>query len=448
MLQKFDVETFVPEEDRSYLLEPSFYWDLAKRRFFYFVIPFVLILSGGIGVALLWPATYLSEGKILVETQQIPTDLVRPTVTSLADERIQVIQQRILTRDNLVAIMAKFNLFPGRRNFLSDTEQTELMRKAIQIEPLTIAPNRARPNVTTIAFTVGFFYENPTGAAQVANELMTRILNEDLRDRTTRASDTTKFLMREVQRLRDENAAIDTRIADYKKTHPAAVAANQNQALSPLLQLKAEYLQKSQIYSAKHPALITLKRQIDAMEKGLGSELNASPTQSQDATSSPGPNLDALEAQQESLQKDLEATMDKLAVARLGEKLEQDQQSEKFEIIEQPSEPQKPYKPNRPKLAGISAALALMAGVGFVFLAEMADKSIRRVSDLYSIADRGLVLSIPFIATNAEIRRHRRNLVLVLIGFACLFIGIAVAAFFILPAPDLWLPKIRVMLSR
>jgi hypothetical protein len=36
-----------------------------------------------------------------VTTQQIPTELVRPTVTTLANERIQVIQQRVLTRDNL-----------------------------------------------------------------------------------------------------------------------------------------------------------------------------------------------------------------------------------------------------------------------------------------------------------------------------------------------------------
>ena len=64
---------------------------------------------------MLWPPTYLSEGKILVQSQQIPTELVRPTVTSAAQERIQVIQQRTMTRDNLIAIADKFQLFPDKR---------------------------------------------------------------------------------------------------------------------------------------------------------------------------------------------------------------------------------------------------------------------------------------------------------------------------------------------
>ena len=90
MLQKLDFEEDFRdvEEDRSHLLRPSFYWALFKRRWAYFAIPFVLIASAGVGVAYLWPATYLSEGKILVQSQQIPSELVRPTVTSAAQERI------------------------------------------------------------------------------------------------------------------------------------------------------------------------------------------------------------------------------------------------------------------------------------------------------------------------------------------------------------------------
>src|SRR4051812_20561514 len=124
MLQKLNTETFVAESDSSYLLSPGYYWEVIKRRFLFFLVPFVLLAGAGIAINLLWPATYLSEGKILIQTQQIPRDLVRPTVTSLADERIQVIQQRVLTRDNLVAVVQKFGLFPGRRNYLSVTDQT------------------------------------------------------------------------------------------------------------------------------------------------------------------------------------------------------------------------------------------------------------------------------------------------------------------------------------
>src|ERR1035441_9138418 len=125
MLQKLnfeaqeDLSSYQDETDRSYLLRPAFYWELVKRRWLLFIIPFVPILIGGLAAAALWPATYRSEAKILEQAQQIPTELVRPTVTNAAQERIQVIEQRTMTRDNLLAIVDKFKLFPERRALMS-----------------------------------------------------------------------------------------------------------------------------------------------------------------------------------------------------------------------------------------------------------------------------------------------------------------------------------------
>src|SRR5262245_51134770 len=89
---------------------PAYFVEVAKRRALFFIIPFVLVLGLGALVALTWPAKYLAEGKILISSQEIPKDLVRPTVTSLAGERIQIIEQRILTRDNMLAIAKKFQI--------------------------------------------------------------------------------------------------------------------------------------------------------------------------------------------------------------------------------------------------------------------------------------------------------------------------------------------------
>src|SRR6266403_6250709 len=213
MLQKLNTEPEFPEIDTAYLLQPAYYLGVLRRRWPYFLVPFIAVLLIGIAITFLWPATYLSEGRILVQSQQIPTELVRPTVTSAAQERIQVITQRTMTRDNLLAIADKFKLFPDRRALMSPTQLVELMKRSIKIEPVTqsLAFTRSTLNPTVI-FTVGFEYSDPQNAARVANELVTRILNEDLRDRTSRATDTTKFLAREVQRLQAENAAIDARI--------------------------------------------------------------------------------------------------------------------------------------------------------------------------------------------------------------------------------------------
>ena len=117
MLQKVDFEDDVQEQDRSYLLRPAFYWELVQRRWLYFLVPFVVIASGGILASNLLPAVYLSEGKILVEAQQIPTDLVRPTVTSAAQERIDALHARKCARRQEI-----MHLAPVIRRAISETQ--------------------------------------------------------------------------------------------------------------------------------------------------------------------------------------------------------------------------------------------------------------------------------------------------------------------------------------
>ena len=429
------------EGDLGYLLRPAYYWALIKRRGFYFGIPFVLVLSVGLGLALFWPATYASEGKILVQSQQIPTELVRPTVTSAAQERIQVIQQRTMTRENLLAIIDKFKLFPEKKDLMSVTQLVELMKKDTKIEPLAeplaFSQYRSRNDSPTIVFTVGFEYPDPQTAARVANELVTRILNEDLRDRTSRASDTTNFLTREVQKLQAENAAIDAKIAQAKLSQGKPSSSNDaDRPISQLAQLKAELVQKSALYSDRHPVMQGLKRQIEAIEKAALPSAQG------------GPNapvgLDILETQQETIQKNLEVASSKLAAARLGETLEKDQQSEKLEVIEQPTAPQEPIRPNRTKIAGLALFLALAAGGGLAFLAEIVDKNIRRSSDIFNIVDSRLVMAIPYITTKAEVRRRRVRIVFgVFVGLALLG-GVSVTAYYYMQPLDLIIAKARV----
>jgi uncharacterized protein involved in exopolysaccharide biosynthesis len=451
MLQKVDFEDEVQDLDRSYMLRPAFYLELVQRRWLYFIIPFVIIALGGIMVARLLPAVYISEGKILVETQQIPTDLVRPTVTSAAQERIQVIEQRTMTRDNLVAVADKFNLFPEKRRFMSTTDVVELMKKSIRIATVDSGLDfKQGTRNPTIVFSVGFESPDPQAAAQVANELMTRILNEDLRDRTSRASDTTKFLAREVQKLQADSDALDAKISQLKLAQAKAaqekIVAKPDQPTTLLGQLRAELAQKSALYTEKHPILQSLKRQIGAMEREISASAKNAPPVAQDDTTLAA-SLEALEAQQETVEKNLDAAQTKLATARIGESLEKNQQSEKLEIIEQPTTPTIPLKPNRSKIAGLAIMLAAAAGAGLAFMAELADKAIRRSSDVYAVVDSRLVISIPYITTLEELRWRKRRLFYLIAALAVIVVVAIIAALLLLPL-DLMISKALVGLFR
>ena len=56
-------------------------------------------------VAIALPPIFRSSATILVQEQEIPPDLVRSTVTSFADERIQVISQQVMTRAVLLQLV-------------------------------------------------------------------------------------------------------------------------------------------------------------------------------------------------------------------------------------------------------------------------------------------------------------------------------------------------------
>ena len=439
MLQKVNFDDQIFEPDRSHLLRIGYYIDLVRRRWPCFVIPFMAIALAGATIVYLWPPTYLSQGKILVQSQQIASELVRPTVTNAAQERVQVIEQRTTTRDNLLAIMDKFQLFPEERKWMSATQVVDLMKKstkiALVLQPLSFAKLYSPNPNPTIVFTVGFEHSDPQIATQVANELVSGILSEDLRDRTSRASDTTKFLAREVQKLQAESAAIDAKIEQAKVVQARPPANSPDQPAVQLAQLKAELAQKSALYSDRHPAMQALKRQVAAMEQAAALHV------SQAGAEGVPMGLDVLEAQQAAVEKSLEAASAKLAAARQGEALEREQQSEKLEVIEQPTLPQEPIRPDRRKIAVLSFLLALIAGGSLAFLIEVTDVSIRRSSEVLGLIDSVLVVSIPYITTNAELRRRKVRSWLIVFGLIAVTVLAIVVAYPFLPPLDLIIAK-------
>ena len=128
-----------------------------------------------------------------------------------------------------------------------------------------------------------------------------------------------------------------------------------------------------------------------------------------------------------------------MSTARLGENLERDQFSERLEILEQAVLPQKPVSPNRPKILGLVLALALMAGAGCAFAAEMLNNSIRTGRDLFSLIDPQAVVSIPYIVTKAEMGRRKARIRWMVgsMAIACLLVAASVHIL-LWPLDELW----------
>ena len=449
MLERQSFQEYRQDSSSGQFLTPSYFYEVAKRRAFYFAIPFLLILAIGSFLTVAWPAKYLAHGTLLVESQEIPKDLVRPTVAALANDRIRVIEQRIMTRDNLLTLARKFQLSPGWRERLSGTEIVDFVRKRAVIKPSELKLQGQRKDA--IAFTVGFEYEQPVVAAKVANELLTMILREDVRSRTEFASETTRFLAKEVQRLEAHLAANDAQIAARKQARMDTLTdTSVLDDGKELAVLRAQLLLLSATHSNSHPDIVALKRKIKMLEKSANTSTattNANePQTATDTTATASTNakslgLDALQTQRLSLKDELNRARQKLSAARLGESLERGQISERLEAIEQPTVPQKPVSPNRPKIFAFVVALALMAGGGLAFSAEMLDQSIYRSADLSSLTDSHLVVSIPYIFTQAEVRRKKIKIITSVAILAIVILAGLIAIFFLLPPPDILFQK-------
>ena len=472
MLQRPLSEPLSPysEDDRDGGVDLARYYLVLKKRLFYLIVPFVLVLVAGVLVTAIQRPVFVSEAKILISSEAIPVDLVRPTVSSAASERIQVIQQRIMTRDNLLAIVNKYGLFPSQSKWMSASQLLDLMRERTHIQLIEVSSTR---QVATIAFTVGFEYETPDIAAKVANEVVTLILNEDARTRTNRAVETTKFLSREVARLEGELGSVEGKIADLRRRQAENSIASgvaglgvsngtRDPLLAELATLKADLLQKSSVYSSEHPEVKKLKLKIAALEKTVsqatrttdgskGAKAGGSDKTAPDATDATEKlALDALDQRRKELNEGLDDANRKLTAARLGESLERDQQSERLEVIEQPTAPQKPVRPNKSKLLALSLIAAAMAGVGAVFAREMFDRSIRGSYQLLGVVDAHLLVAIPYISTRSEALRRKRTQTLGLaVSALILVLGLSLGLYLGLLPTELtaldasWLDRLR-----
>src|SRR5262249_19655500 len=271
------------------------------------------------------------------------------------------------------------------------------------------------------------------------NELITLFLSEDARNRTNRTTETTKFLAQEVDKLQTELNSIDEKLIESRRRAPVTEGA-----LPQLTLLKAELAQKSAVYSATHPEVKRLKAQIEALEKAPIAVSQAPATLGGDATNQLGgyptnQPLGMLMLQRMSVQQNLETTSQKLAAARRGENLERDQFSERLEVLEQAVTPQRPIKPKRPQLIVLAFAAAMMAGFAGIWTVESIDKTIRSSRDLSTVSDSRLTVTIPYLATQAELQKTKSRIVFVIgITVAALLIAVIAVHFLLRPLDELW----------
>jgi len=199
------------------------YMAIIKRRKWQFLAPFAVIVLAAVVVALALPPVYRSESTILIEEQEIPADYVMSTVTGYAEQRLQVINQRVMSSSQLLDIIKRYNLYADYAGKWTTEEIVEKMREDIGLEFINaevVDKRTGRPSSVTIAFTLSYEGKEPPQTVQnVANVLASLFLEENRKVRRKQVTETSLFFEQELEKLKKDVAEKTRALASFKEEH-------------------------------------------------------------------------------------------------------------------------------------------------------------------------------------------------------------------------------------
>ncbi len=472
----------------EYELTLSDYISIVRRRAPWLIGTFVLAVLIAVKVAYSIPAEYRSTGTILVESPLVSENSAGAIKNDL-DERIVIIWQRVMTRDNLLQIARQYGVFGNSDGSMTTTKLIDEMRSHIFVEPAS--SNASREGQPTIAFTISFEDQHPQVALQVAKELVTRFLQLNQRESMRARAESDLFgVERAIRFTNEELRALDAELSAANSRHVPLAAANQaglattpeGTALQALDNLKAEYAKLSAVYTESHPDVRALKRKIVALEQTVRADQGTSRSPMVNYSSAAYAirvKVDAANAKLDSLMQQRRVLQDRIAQldhsmgvipnvaegsdapardrsvgkAKYGESrdkkvdgqnaqsLETETKSERFSLLESPVLPEKPYKPQRLKIVALGVFFAMLFSGSVVMALETVDKRIRGIEALsHALGYRPLV-AIPYLFVQEEEVRRKRIVKQALLAAFVTLIAVAIAIHFMYIRLDVLLIK-------
>lgn len=283
------------------------YIEIFKRRMWYFIIPFFIIIPGTILYAKFAPRIYKAETLVLVSPQKVPEAFIQSTITSRIEERLQSIAQEVMSRTRLEQVINEFKLYREESKDLSKEQLVELMQKNIKVDIPSKKDEKA-------FFTIAYTGKNPEIVAAVTNRLTSLFIEENLRLREQQATGTTEFLTAELASSQKRLEDLEMQVSHYKKRYMGELPEQLDTNLKILEQLQNQYQRIGENLNAAQDRKLFIQKQISNLESPatateplvIGRKGKASSGQllSSDVASSPGAEkTESYESQKDALTK-------------------------------------------------------------------------------------------------------------------------------------------------
>ena len=188
---------------------PAILW----QRRWWIVGPLVLGIFASVAAALLIPPRYQASAVMLVQSAQLPDEIIGELNDTLIERRIAAIRQRVTSRPDLVELINRHGLYADRRADDPLSEIIEDMREDITLTPSTVELPSSGSDQRTIAFELAFEYGAAAPAQAVVQDLMDRILALDASGNLEQATTTAEFLEDQASKLTQQIGEVEGQIA-------------------------------------------------------------------------------------------------------------------------------------------------------------------------------------------------------------------------------------------
>lgn len=372
----------------------------------------VIVLLGCIAsvmAAISRPKVYETAAVIQVEGPVVVDS--SPNAGAQAARLLQVIEQRLTTRESLLALIDRQGLFADAPGLTND-QKIWALRQSVRFESVASAAGAGFNTASSVsALVISTRFADAEQAARVANDFAQNVLDLSVARQTSRAKDTLAFFATEEARLAQEITALEDELTAYKNANLAALApadsgarvaldSELRQAQQSLLALRTERL----ALEAKPRQRETDRRQIEdlaARESVLQSQIDAltlqrdALDQRQSQTPEVERTLSSYDRRLQQLQSQYDLITTRRADAETALRLEEEQHSERFSLLERATAPVYPSSGGGKKIALAGGMASVLCALAIAFLLDMLNPVLRSAAQMERQLGIRPVITIP-----------------------------------------------------
>lgn len=238
---------------------------ILRRRKYWIVVPFVLVLALGITLAPYVPRTYQSTATIMVQPQKVSTAYVRPPSSSEVINRIDHIELGVMNGPDLVRIIRQHNLYPRLRQKATMNHVIAAMRKDLTV---AIAPDAGAENGHVNAFTISYVGRTPQESQQVTSEIAQLYIQQSLNEGHRQAVGAASFLTAQVAEAGQQLAVQKAKIQAFKAAHLGSLPEQAQANLTLINQYQMDLQSNSTAIDQDNQQRVYLESVLNVNPKG------------------------------------------------------------------------------------------------------------------------------------------------------------------------------------